>query len=214
MSPPSVCNHRGAGGKAIPVRSRPLYCLSVCLNKMRRVVSRLLNLGFALSSQLRFVNCHLSPLATAMFGLCARSASISFLVSLFVAHHVQAQCYLPNGTITTDLYHNRCSNDTSNPLNTICCAVDRAPLPGTYAENEYARDECLDSGICRNRFEDANGRRGVTYWREECTEKDWTSGKCLNVCTDDVSLAYRTLLPAEGRRKIYLNMDHGLICDR
>jgi hypothetical protein len=134
-----------------------------------------------------------------MFSLCAKSASLPAffsLLQLLTVHHAQAQCYLPNGTVTTDLYHNRCSNDTSNPLNTICCAVDRAPLPGTYAEIGYTKDECLDSGICRNRYEDAEGRRGVTYWREECTEKDWRSGKCLNVCTDDVSLLhYKTPRP-------------------
>jgi hypothetical protein len=138
-----------------------------------------------------------------MFSLCTKSASLPIFLSLlqlFTVHHVQAQCYLPNGTVTTDLYHNRCTNDTSNPLNTICCAVDRAPLPGTYTENGYTKDECLDSGICRNRYEDADGRRGVTYWREECTEKDWRSGKCLNVCTDDVSLVHYTT-PRPNKRE-------------
>jgi hypothetical protein len=157
--------------------------------------SRQISLRFALSLHSRCIHCHLLLLDTAMFNLCAKSPSLPIffsLLQLLTVHHAQAQCYLPNGTVTTDLYHNRCSNDTSNPLNTICCAVDRTPLPGTYAEVGYTKDECLDSGICRNRYEDAEGRRGVTYWREECTEKDWRSGKCLNVCTDDVSLVHYT----------------------
>jgi len=28
----------------------------------------------------------------------------------------------------------------------------------------------------------------VAYWREECTVKDWKSGKCLDVCVDEVCM--------------------------
>jgi hypothetical protein len=98
-------------------------------------------------------------------------------------------CFHHNGTQTTDLYHAPCSNDTSNPLSSICCAIERSKPADTnvdFDDGIGTADECLVNGICMNRWRVA-GKRTISFWREECTERDWERGLCLDVCTDGVS---------------------------
>ncbi|KAH7077578.1 hypothetical protein BKA63DRAFT_508528 [Paraphoma chrysanthemicola] len=115
---------------------------------------------------------------------------------------VQADCLHPNGTQTMDLYHAPCSNDTSNPLSTICCAIARPLPPGSYTPG-FVSDSCLDSGICQNirRTSETGTDLAVSYWREECTEKDWQSGKCLTLCVDSVDGGNQQMTPCDGTPK-------------
>jgi hypothetical protein len=103
---------------------------------------------------------------------------------------VEARCFHPNGTQTTDLYHAPCSNDSSNPLSTICCAVERANPAQGLSTDGFTRDICLDNGICQNSWRANRNDPQVTisYYREECTVQDWRSGKCLNVCVGEVRI--------------------------
>ncbi|KAH7088116.1 hypothetical protein FB567DRAFT_331613 [Paraphoma chrysanthemicola] len=112
---------------------------------------------------------------------------------------VQADCLHPNGTQTMDLYHAPCSNDTSNPLSTICCAIARPLPPGSYTPG-FVSDTCLDSGICQNirKTSETGTDLAVSYWREECTEKDWRSGKCLTLCVDSVDGGNQQMTPCDG----------------
>jgi hypothetical protein len=103
---------------------------------------------------------------------------------------VEAGCFHPNGTQTTDLYHAPCSNDISNPLSTICCAVERANPAQGLSTDGFSRDICLDNGICQNswRVNRTDPKVYTSYWREECTVQDWRSGKCLSVCVNEVCI--------------------------
>jgi hypothetical protein len=97
------------------------------------------------------------------------SALHSLLPLLLVlpAARAQAQCYFPSGNKTYSGY-TPCSADPSDPLSTICC-------------NSEIGDACLPNGLC------AVSGWPVAYWRKFCTEKDWTTGKCLDACIMDVS---------------------------
>jgi hypothetical protein len=70
----------------------------------------------------------------------------------------------------------------------LCCAVGRPVPDAGWAGLGLTRDVCLENGLCQNRkkAEEKDTNLIVWYWREECTEKDWQSGKCLNVCVDNV----------------------------
>jgi hypothetical protein len=100
---------------------------------------------------------------------------------------VRATCYWPpgNATYDRDLYeHQPCSNDTTSPLNTICCALNRTNPSGGDKLQGRTNDECLPNGICRNRVLD-HGTLEISYWRETCTSRDWKTGLCLDVCADN-----------------------------
>jgi hypothetical protein len=117
---------------------------------------------------------------------------------------VRATCYWPPGneTYDRDLYeHQPCSNDTTSPLNTICCALNRTNISGGDKLNGRTNDECLPNGICRNRVLD-HGTMQISYWRETCTSKDWKTGLCLDVCADNWTSGNvcATLLSLRGRR--------------
>jgi hypothetical protein len=119
------------------------------------------------------------------------SELISFWIISFFTNFIQADCFHPNGTQEPDQYHAPCSSDPSNPLSSICCAVGRPNPDGGWHGLGLTRDVCLENGICQNRAKATENENDtsllVGYWREECTEKNWQSGKCLNVCVDNVS---------------------------
>ncbi|KAF2819007.1 hypothetical protein CC86DRAFT_388436 [Ophiobolus disseminans] len=108
---------------------------------------------------------------------------------------VQAGCYHPNGTQTRDAYHAPCSKDTSNPLSTICCAIERPAPFGWSRDSTPSNDRCLDNGICMWMN---NGTDYTSYWREECTFTDWKSGKCLNLCLDHITEGNQQMTPCDG----------------
>ena len=100
---------------------------------------------------------------------------------------VSATCYWPTGNATYDrdaYEHIPCSNDTTSPLQTICCALNRTNISGGDKLQGRTSDVCLPNGICQNKVLD-HGTLQTSYWRETCTEKDWKKGLCLDVCADD-----------------------------
>jgi hypothetical protein len=111
---------------------------------------------------------------------------------LSIAAVSNAQCMFPNGSITTVQESAPCSSDPTDPLHAICCAVNRIPPSGSLlVGSNYTADACLPNGICMNAYtmeETEDAPQFATYWREECTSTDWASGKCLNVCTDNVCM--------------------------
>lgn len=107
------------------------------------------------------------------------------LASLFPI--ASCMCYVSNGSAVLNWGSNSayqpCSRDSSNPLSTICCAINRSNPPGGNIANGFTQDICLPSGLCQNILVDANGDTVYTYWRDYCTVNDYTSSKCLDVCT-------------------------------
>lgn len=107
------------------------------------------------------------------------------LASLFPI--VSCMCYSSNGSAVLnwgpDSVYQPCSNDSSNPLSTICCAINRSNPSGGNIANGFTQDICLPSGLCQNILVDANGDTVYAYWRDFCTVNDYKSSKCLDVCT-------------------------------
>jgi hypothetical protein len=94
-----------------------------------------------------------------------------------------ADCRHPNGNIQTDAYHAPCADVLNDPLNTMCCAIERPNPSGGLAKNGFAADVCLPNGLCQQNWKDAEDSVLQThYYREECTVAGWKSGKCLSVC--------------------------------
>jgi hypothetical protein len=96
---------------------------------------------------------------------------------------VSAQCYLPDGSLEDDPAFVPCRTDTSDALSNICCGTNRTLAPGSDDKGGTvaAADECLDNGICRNRFVH-NGFEGTIYNRGACTDEDYMNGECLKIC--------------------------------
>ncbi|KAF2473535.1 uncharacterized protein BDR25DRAFT_123754 [Lindgomyces ingoldianus] len=90
-----------------------------------------------------------------------------------------AKCYFSNGTIVTDPIYEACPN-----VPTVCCALNRSNPPGGDIADGETADECLPNGVCQNRFV-SNGSSYTRYYRDYCTEPNWESGKCLNICIEN-----------------------------
>lgn len=114
----------------------------------------------------------------------------SVLLGAFVAS-THADCRHPNGNIQTDAYHAPCSEALGNPLNTMCCAIDRPNPSGGYSADGLAADLCLPNGLCQQKWTpDENSTTRIEYYREECTVEGWKNGSCLSVClSNSVSVA-------------------------
>lgn len=134
---------------------------------------------------------------------------LRLVVFFAVLAFASATCYWPPGneTYDRDLYeHQPCSNDTTSPLNTICCALNRTNYSGGDKLNGRTNDECLPNGICRNRVLD-HGTMQISYWRETCTSKDWKTGLCLDICADNWTSGNVRTLNNEPS-----NIDVGYLC--
>jgi hypothetical protein len=86
-------------------------------------------------------------------------------------------------------------------VTSICCSTNRTRAPGMSHEGGNTADECLPNGLCQNRFT-YEGKPDVTYWVEYCTDKDYKSGKCMDICADqrrDTGAAMIT--PCDGTNK-------------
>jgi hypothetical protein len=134
---------------------------------------------------------------------------------LFPSNPVKASCFHPNGTQTADVYRLPCSSDLSNPLSSICCAIGRPNPAGGLASAGTTSDSCLPNGVCMNQKKasvyDANPH--TEYFREECTNQDWKSGKCPTFCLSNVSTfpvhRYRCLTATStfrGQRCVFNNL--------
>jgi hypothetical protein len=115
-----------------------------------------------------------------------------WLYVAYLSQHLvkaSADCYQPNGARLEDSYYQPCSNDSSKPLSSICCATGRSnPDAWFISTGGLTSDVCLSNGICMNRAREneTEARLRVIYYREGCTTRDWKSGKCLDVCVDNV----------------------------
>jgi hypothetical protein len=99
-----------------------------------------------------------------------------------------ATCYYPNGTSVSEwsptFSAQPCSNDTNSPLAHVCCSVNRPNPSGGSFEDGFTADKCLPNGLCQNVGKDEEGTMLYSYWRDFCTDAEWSAGKCLkNVCT-------------------------------
>ena len=119
------------------------------------------------------------------------SLSLTFASLFSIA---SCMCYVPNGSAVLNWGPNSafqpCSHDPSDPLSTICCALNRANPSGGSIFYGPTQDICLPSGLCQNILIDANGDTVYEYWRDYCTVDDYTSSKCLDVCTGN-GVCYR-----------------------
>jgi len=104
--------------------------------------------------------------------------ALAYLTSI-----VSAKCYAPDGHEITRPEAGPCSDDPNDPLSNICCNVNRKYAPGTFKDAAQVRDTCLPNGMCQNWSLDSEGNDFYQWGRDYCTESDWNSGKCLNVCT-------------------------------
>ncbi|KAF1949777.1 hypothetical protein CC80DRAFT_428335 [Byssothecium circinans] len=111
-------------------------------------------------------------------------SSLSLLASAFLSL-THAKCFHMNGSETLDPGHQRCSLDPLSPIYNVCCAVSRTNPPGANLSLGWASDICLPNGICQNKFFNESGPF-TKYFREECTESDWSTGNCPNFCVQGV----------------------------
>ncbi|KAF1954979.1 hypothetical protein CC80DRAFT_594624 [Byssothecium circinans] len=111
-----------------------------------------------------------------------QGSSLLFILTYLASITAAEDCYFANGTVVPPRFHVLpCDNA---PVKTICCALDRENPPGGLLINgNNTRDECLPNGICQNRAV-RDGEKITAYWLNFCTDKDITSGKCLDVCRE------------------------------
>ncbi|KAF2010775.1 hypothetical protein BU24DRAFT_454348 [Aaosphaeria arxii CBS 175.79] len=109
---------------------------------------------------------------------------LSFFVFVRLA---SCTCFLPNGTAKEDEATRACSNDPASPLSKICCQTGWDNAPGNDTKFGPTADECLPSGVCRNRgFSSKPGEEYPPwdhFYRVTCTNQDWDEGGCLDVCS-------------------------------
>lgn len=97
----------------------------------------------------------------------------------------QTGCFFPNGVESERAYYGTCSKNTQDPLSKICCAVNRPNPPGSDEALGEPQDLCLPNGLCAYMAE-KSGVNTTAYYRNLCTERDWKTGGCLDVCTSGV----------------------------
>jgi hypothetical protein len=104
---------------------------------------------------------------------------LSFTTTIF-AH----DCFFANGTSLPDASpYDQTAPCKEDGLTTICCALNRSNKPGGNLRDGYPADECLPNGLCQNRLVE-NGEMKTQYWLNFCTDSDYTSGKCLDLCRE------------------------------
>lgn len=95
-----------------------------------------------------------------------------------------ATCYTPDGNEVQGNDVAPCSNDPSDPLSHICCITNRPKAPGTSTNASEISDTCLPNGLCQNESLLEDGSIYLQWGRNWCTNRDWSTGQCLdNVCT-------------------------------
>ena len=127
-----------------------------------------------------------SPLLTVFLTVTAHKMRILVLSAIILNSlitTVHADCRHPNGNVQTDGYHAPCAEVLGNPLNTMCCAIERSNPSEGLSSNGLTADVCLPNGLCKLAWrEDENSTMSTRYWREECTVDGWKNGRCLSVC--------------------------------
>lgn len=111
------------------------------------------------------------------------------IVLLFCTAPVTATCYAPDGTVVTTSDVAPCSSDPSDPLSHVCCNLNRPKAPGTSTNASEIRDTCLPNGLCQNESLLKDGSTYMQWGRNFCTNRDWSTGQCLDACTtNDVGI--------------------------
>ena len=90
--------------------------------------------------------------------------NIAWISLLLFSRHIAAevaQCYYPNGNLTTDSSVFVC--DPRAKFSSCC----------------YTGDMCTTNGFCKDVQNDANNN---FYYRDLCTDSTWTSPKCPSFC--------------------------------
>jgi hypothetical protein len=100
------------------------------------------------------------------------------LIALLPITALAQTCYSPAGLPVQKEEVVPCALDG---VTSICCYTNRTREAGMSHEGGATADECLPNGICQNRFT-YQGKAEATYWIEYCTEKDYASGKCMDIC--------------------------------
>lgn len=133
--------------------------------------------------------CVLS-LSYIMFNFCISFATLLFLSPLVSAAGFES-CYLPAGEQATNPQWETCSDDPNDPLSRICCATNRTLASGSQGSGAAVADKCLSNGLCLNYYQDDAGTFHSDYTRAYCTDPDFNSGNCLDICGKDVSVPHR-----------------------
>lgn len=148
-------------------------------NDVKSGPERLFVPGYPLKSLLRSLSTHPYDTSWAMRLL---------LAALFLGQCVlssAATCYAPDGGERTSNDIAPCSDDPSDPLSHVCCNMNRPKAPGTSTNASEIRDTCLPNGLCQNESLLKDGSVYLQWGRNFCTQRDWTTGQCLdNVCTN------------------------------
>lgn len=105
-----------------------------------------------------FFSCH--PTQAAM------KHSVFILAHFLSASALAATCYYPNG--------NSSIHDKSVPCST---------LNGEVSMCCDETDKCLTNGLCKYSGSSGVANSEVLYWRDTCSNSDWTNPRCLNRCT-------------------------------
>ena len=101
-------------------------------------------------------------------------------------------CYYPNGHSEQSLVYQPCPN--TNGGTGMCCATNRTNPSGGSLSAGLTADMCLENGLCINTHTNDDGTVSSDYWRDQCTVSDWSSGRCLDVCTSG-TVCHRKILP-------------------
>ncbi|KAL5387173.1 hypothetical protein DPSP01_003784 [Paraphaeosphaeria sporulosa] len=94
---------------------------------------------------------------------------------LLFARNVRAGCYFPDGTLDKNVEYQPCSEDSSNPLSTICCATNR----------KDGADICAPNGLCQVGTKKGSPPADAAWTKPSCTNQDWSEDGCLHVCGTD-----------------------------
>jgi hypothetical protein len=91
-------------------------------------------------------------------------------------------CYYPDGHSEQSLVYQPCPG--SNGGTGMCCATNRTNPSGGHLSAGLTADMCLENGLCMNTHTTDDGSVSTDYWRDQCTVSDWSSGRCLDVCSN------------------------------
>ncbi|KAF2029435.1 hypothetical protein EK21DRAFT_21917, partial [Setomelanomma holmii] len=97
--------------------------------------------------------------------------------------YAQSQCYNIDGNrLPNDpTFYNMIAPCTPPGPSSICCATNRTNSAGGDAANGDTKDECLANGLCQNRVT-KNGVETTKFFANFCTNSNFTSGNCLDIC--------------------------------
>ncbi|KAF2014597.1 hypothetical protein BU24DRAFT_217250 [Aaosphaeria arxii CBS 175.79] len=115
----------------------------------------------------------------------------SILTALSVVSYARTAfgaCYFDTGDLVTEPDYLKCVDTPT------CCALNRT--------SSRSKDECLPNGLCENTALSNNNVETVTYWRDWCSNEDWSNGKCLSICIPtDTNQRFKTqqVTPCTGK---------------